>query len=364
MPKIAYQDVRTADNQASADRQAVVAIADRICQEYNRAGYALTLRGLYYQFVARDLFPASRRFLRVGLDQWRLAEPGDPAATPNATPNYKWLGDVLNDARLAGQIDWRHLTDQTRGAAVPAFWDDAPAIVATTADAYTVDRRATQPRRIEVWVEKDALQPIISRPCNRLDVTSFACKGYVSASAMWAASRRHLDYLRADQGITILHLGDHDPSGIDMTRDITDRLHLFLEHDAAAEGLPYPDDVAEDGRPYFEVQRIALTMEQIRQYDPPPNPAKLSDARASRYVREYGAESWELDALDPPVLDALVTDHIEALTDDDAYQAQFAVEERERAKIRRITTRWPALERHWSDVTDLLDQLAAEEDGD
>lgn len=77
----------------------------------------------------------------------------------------------------------------------------------------------------------------------------------------------------------ILHLGDHDPSGIDMTRDISDRLELFGA------------DV--------EVKRIALNWDQIDEFTPPPNPAKLSDSRAGAYIAEYGDESWELDALEP-----------------------------------------------------------------
>ena len=80
----------------------------------------------------------------------------------------------------------------------------------------------------------------------------------------------------------IIHLGDHDPSGIDMTRDIQERLQMF-------------------GADVY-VKRVALTMNQIGTYNPPPNPAKITDSRASKYIDEYGNESWELDALEPQVI--------------------------------------------------------------
>ena len=124
---------------------------------------------------------------------------------------------------------------------------------------------------------------------------------------------RFLETQQNGQMPAIIHLGDHDPSGIDMTRDIMDRINLFLER--------------EGGDP-IEVNRIALTWDQIQKYDPPPNPTKMSDSRAPAYVEIYGKESWELDALDPKTLDKLVTDTVlEYRDDEDAYEG---VREQER----------------------------------
>lgn len=74
------------------------------------------------------------------------------------------------------------------------------------------------------------------------------------------------------------------------------------------------------GREGVEVKRIALTMDQIDQYNPPPNPAKITDSRAESYIMEYGYESWELDALDPTTLDGLITEEVEAVLDHDAWE--------------------------------------------
>ncbi|WP_134169448.1 hypothetical protein [Breznakia blatticola] len=94
---------------------------------------------------------------------------------------------------------------------------------------------------------------------------------------------------------TIIHLGDHDPSGIDMTRDIQERLNLF-EADV-------------------NVKRVALTKRQITKYGPPPNPAKLTDSRVDKYIDKYGTSSWELDALEPQVIEDIIKQEVNKLVD-------------------------------------------------
>lgn len=162
----------------------------------------------------------------------------------------------------------------------------------------------------------------------------------------------------------IVHLGDHDPSGIDMTRDITDRLEMFTQQDwlndqMDATGSPvfgrdiikhmvdYLDagDLGIDqrehlGRDPITVNRIALNMAQVEEYQPPPNPAKLTDSRAEDYIANYGYDSWELDALDPATLDALIDDAIVTELDRDRYNAQVAAENDHRDVLLEASRRW------------------------
>jgi len=127
--------------------------------------------------------------------------------------------------------------------------------------------------------------------------------------------------------VVVLHLGDHDPSGIDMTRDIRDRLDLFLSGDGYN-----PDQV--------EVRRIALNMDQVEEYNPPPNPAKLTDSRVGGYMRKYGDESWELDALDPATLDALITEHVDGELLAGPWAARQELQERQRAQLQAVSSNW------------------------
>ena len=269
MPKICYQDKRF-----SAASQELIDQANDIIAEYARDGYDLTLRQLYYQFVSRDLIP-------------------------NTIRSYKRLGSIINDGRLAGLIDWNAIEDRTRNLSKLAHWDDPGQLVAACGRQFMVDKWASQPYRPEVWIEKEALSGVFQRVCEELDVPFFACRGYVSQSEMWRAARRLLRYSRNGQTPIIFHFGDHDPSGIDMTRDIRDRVALF-----GAE---------------IELNRMALNMDQVDQYGPPPNPAKTTDARFQGYVVEYGDESWELDALDPKSLARLVRSGVESIRDAKAW---------------------------------------------
>ena len=271
----------------------IIQKANEIIAEYAAEDYDLTLRQLYYQFVARDIIP-------------------------NRQSEYKKLGSVVNDARLSGLIDWNSIVDRTRKHEQNSHWDSPAEIIASAAQSYAVDTRADQESYIEVWVEKDALVGVIERACAPLDVGYLSCRGYVSQSAMWRAARRFRSEY-ADRRI-LLHLGDHDPSGIDMSRDIQDRLDMFGA------------DV--------EVVRIALNMEQVEEYQPPPNPAKTTDSRYDKYIDEYGDESWELDALDPRVITELIEKHIEIYTDEDARDALIEIQENDRKKLQEVSDKW------------------------
>lgn len=296
MPKIEYV--------AKSFRDRALEMVDRangIIGEYSAQGYRLTLRQLYYQFVARGLLANKQR-------------------------EYKRLGNVVNDARLAGLIDWLAIEDRTRHLASLAHWSDPSEIVDGAAAQYREDRWETQPYRPEVWIEKEALAGVFEGVCRRLDVPYLSCRGYTSQSEMWGAAMRLHGYVDQGQTPVIFHFGDHDPSGLDMTRDIVDRLHTF--------GL----DV--------HLRRLALNMDQVEEWNPPPNPAKTTDSRFAGYVAEYGHESWELDALEPATLTELATDAIMGLVDYEAwYQVRDSIREG-RELLTKVSERWNDVARY------------------
>lgn len=274
----------------------VIEIANRIVGEYAADGYDLTLRQLYYQFVTRDIIP-------------------------NEQSEYNKLGTAINNGRLAGLIDWNSIVDRTRQHEANSHWDSPADILESTAESYAIDTRADQDDYLEVWVEKDALVGVIERACEPLDIGYLSCRGYVSQSAMWRAAMRFKRQEQNGKDCTILlHLGDHDPSGIDMTRDIQDRLTMFGSE--------------------VEIKRIALSMEQVEKYQPPPNPAKTTDSRYVSYRNEYGDDSWELDALDPRVLTKLITNQAAKYTNKNKRKLLIQKQERERQEIQEIADSW------------------------
>lgn len=271
----------------------LIEIADDIIEEYAEQGFTLSLRQLYYQLVAR-------------------------AILPNKQSEYKRLGGIINDARLAGLIDWLAIVDRSRALRTNSHWDSPGEIIKGAARQYRIDKWSTQPVRIEVWIEKDALIGVIGETCTQLDVPYFSCRGYTSTSSVWNASQRLMAYVEVDQVPIILHLSDHDPSGIDMTRDIKERLELFMGVDT------------------FMIRRIALTMEQVRELNPPPNPAKVTDSRSPAYVRRYGRNSWELDALEPRYLVNLIERNIGAPRDNALWQEQVEIEDEGRRELEEL----------------------------
>ncbi len=294
VPKICYRSKKFSD-----DRLEKIEHANRIIEDYKEKGFELTLRQLFYQFVSKGLIPNTQR-------------------------DYKNLGDIISDARLAGLIDWLAIVDRTRELRGVTHWDSPESIVAAVAEQFRIDKWIGQPHRIEVWVEKDALVGVLEGVCRRLDVSYFSCRGYTSQSEMWVAGRRLMDYRDDGQDPIVLHLGDHDPSGIDMSRDIKDRLEEFSEGS-------------------IQLDRLALNMSQIEQYSPPPNPAKITDSRAEKYIQEHGEESWELDALSPEVIAELIETAVLARRDDDLWQEQVDAENVHRTQLRKVSEQWQSL---------------------
>lgn len=304
--------------------KATIANANAIIAEYAAQGFDLTLRQLYYQFVARDLLA-------------------------NKPENYDKLGEAINRARLAGLVDWDAITDRTRNLKELAHWASPQALLEEDAASFRINKWARQPRRVEVWIEKDALLGVIAGVCQQHDVPHFSCRGYTSQSEMWVAAQRVYTAAAAGQGTVILHLGDHDPSGVDMSRDIKDRLDKFFVVDwfnrvgragftTGAAVMAHAEAQCK-GAP-LEIKRIALTMAQITEYAPPPNPAKLSDSRATKYIELWGDESWELDALSPPTLAALIRDEIQEVWDPKIWKEDRKYEEHERKRLKQIAARY------------------------
>ncbi len=217
-------------------------------------------------------------------------------------------------------MDWDSIEDRTRNVRANTHFDGVSDILKTASKTYLLDLWEDQPYAIEVWIEKEALTGVIDSVCRELDVPYFACRGYVSQSEQWRAGQRALArWLDTEQKTIILHLGDHDPSGVDMTRDNQDRIDLFSDYESIV-----------------TVRRIALNWEQLQEYNPPPNPTKLTDTRAGDYIKRYGMNSWELDALEPRLIDRLIRGVVDEYIDHEIMSAVKASQESERRQLQTL----------------------------
>ena len=259
------------------DRLEMIEACNGIIAQYQAQKLTLTLRQLYYQLVTKNIIRNEER-------------------------SYKTLGNLVSDGRLAGLIDWDAIEDRVRVPRIPQEFKDLPELVRAAHDSYRLPRWKGQENYVELWVEKDAISGVLAPLANQYHITLMVNRGYSSQSAMYEAANRFQAHEFSPEDIKsrnpaakhiqgrLLYLGDHDPSGEDMVRDISERLEMFGAN--------------------VIVEKIALTMDQVQEYNPPPNPAKLTDSRSAGYIEKYGDSSWEVDALPPEVLHTIVKESI------------------------------------------------------
>lgn len=265
--------------------------ANKIIEQYTAGGYRLTARQLYYQFVSKN---------------WIV----------NSEKSYKNLTNLISEARLAGLIDWDAIEDRGRVPQRAGEYRDLRQLVDAALASYRLPRLQGQECYVELWVEKQALAGVLWPIAHEHHITLMVNKGYSSQSAMYDSANRfryRMENYGCERGV-LLYLGDHDPSGEDMVRDIRDRFEMFGVHDV-------------------DVEKVALTMAQIKQYRPPPNPAKITDPRAAAYIEKYGEHSWEVDALPPDVLNELIEGHISALLDTEKVEEIKEQEEKDKKEL-------------------------------
>jgi len=265
----------------------IIAQANAFIEKYEEQGLTLTLRQLYYQFVAKNFIE-------------------------NSQASYNRLSGIISDGRLAGLISWDGIEDRVRNLQGRNFWDEPASAFKDARAKYLTDRWDNQDWRPEVWVEKDALIGVIGSACHDLCIDYFATRGYNSQSEQWRAGQRFASYIQKGQRPIVFHFGDHDPAGVDMTRDNEERLSLFAGT-------------------RIMVVRLALNMSQIEAYNPPPNYAKPSDSKTRGYIERFGSdECWELDALEPSVIRDLITDAVVRLRDPKKWDEALAREAEEK----------------------------------
>jgi len=256
----------------------------QILGEYHSQGLLpITIRQLYYEMVARII---------IG----------------NNTNEYTRMKKLMTVARETGEIPYEYIIDTTRRVSIPAYYHNVEDCLKDTVSSYRLNRWADQDYYIEVWVEKDAMASTISDIPWKYSIPFMSNKGYSSTTAMHDAEER---FDTNEYKCKILYLGDHDPSGLNMDKDISNRVGV-------------------------EVERIALTVEQVEKYSLPPNPAKKSDPRSKNYVSEYGNKSWELEALPIKLVRELLEEKIMHYIDMNKYNKVRELEEVDKEKIREL----------------------------
>lgn len=266
-----------------------IKLANEIIALYD--GIKLTLRQLYYQFVIRNVIE-------------------------NKESAYKNLGSLISNARDAGEIDWEAIEDRIRKPRLLTEFDDIPDLIAAAKSSYRLPRWEGQDWYIELWTEKDALSNILAPMADKYHIVQMVNRGFGSSTSMHDTALRFL--AEEDKKYkALLYLGDFDPSGEEMVRDINKRMSFY-------------------GVKNCHVEKIALTLEQVKQYKLLPNPVKKSDSRAKAFIAKYGESSWEVDALPPDVLHRMIEQIILKVLDLDKYNKVIEQEDSDKELLDRF----------------------------
>ncbi len=299
--KVNYKDAHGNEQTWKASQADLLENVQKIIEEFQRQQIRLTNRQTYYQLVAGNIIP-------------------------NADKVYKRICVFLTDARYGGYIDWDAIEDRGRVAHRHAEWKNVKEFMGDVVDAFRLPRWSDQECYVELFTEKQAVESVLSPLANKYHIHFGYNKGYSSAAMMYELSKRIVEQIYEGKKVKLLYAGDHDASGLDMVRDIQERIVEFLMKGDDAFELDLVEEL-------FEIVPLALNMEQIEQYNPPPNPAKITDPRASWYIQKYGNSSWELDALRPEVLRDIVERGIQENMDIDKYNAWIAREKPLKQKL-------------------------------
>lgn len=318
-----FKEIRTAGtlrinldgNTWSAPKISLLSSIQSITDEYYENGYTLSLRQLYYQLVAKDLIPNHQKV-------------------------YKKISDLRNQMAYSGLLDWDAFEDRGRLPKVAYSEKSVSSALERTKRFYKLNRQLNQPVHIEIWTEKDAISQILRSVTDTFTVPLIVNKGYTSVTALYEAYKRFIHAMAEGKKIKILYFGDHDPSGLDMIRDIRDRLTFMFSSGEKLEAYCWDDFVdspLDNFRDYildrFDVEPIGLNMAQIERLNLPHNPAKIKDPRAAWYIKQFGAKSWEVDAIPPDEIKIIANSSIVESINMTIYSETLAKEKQDKIKL-------------------------------
>ena len=256
--------------------------------------FALTLRQIYYQLVAKQIIPNQQKY-------------------------YMKLSRLCVIGRDEGILPEDAFADRLRQVDKPSSYLDLADFMATVKAAYRKDKWQNQSSYLEIWTEKDALRSVLTEITYPYDVNLMVVRGQVSRTAIYESYERYSKKIEEGNDCYLYYAGDFDPSGLSIYNSLEERIRNY--------GIA--------GK-YITFERIALTPEQIEDYDLPCDPGKQTDPNYKRFVSEYGDNVVELDSLPPEVLRETVKDCIEQHIDYDFFVQAQETEFKERARLQEF----------------------------
>jgi hypothetical protein len=221
------------------------------------------------------------------------------------------VGRLLTKMRREGVLPYEWIADNTRWMRKPQTHSSLHAALEESVEFYRRALWNDQNAYVEVWLEKDALAGVLLEETAAYDVPLMVTRGYSSLTFLHSAAEAIAEQ---NKPAYLYYFGDHDPSGVDIPRNVEQRLR----------------ELAPDAEIVFE--RVAVNPDQIREWNLPTRPTKKSDSRS----RNFTGGSVEVDAIPPAQLRQLAKDRIESHIDQRILQRTMRIEKAERETLARI----------------------------
>ena len=247
----------------------------------------------------------------------------------NSQTEYKRLGQVMTRLRESKDVPRTWLVDHTRSTLKPSSWSGLAEFAETIREVYRKDFWARQSHHMEIICEKDAIAATIQPPAEDNDVRIRPCRGYASISFAGEIA----DFWRKiKKPIFAYYLGDFDPSGFDIERDLCEKLARYSGRECCHHG----DDAANDT---FVWQRLGVIETDFDDHDLIRLPLKRdkqgkpSDKRAAGFIERYGEYCAEVDAIPPTELRRRVEEAINSHIDVEEWNRLITVEQAEQETV-------------------------------
>jgi hypothetical protein len=228
--------------------------------------------------------------------------------------SYDRVQRLLVRLRECGAVPFSWVVDNVRSTIKPSSWSGLADFADTVKDAYRLDFWARLPEYIEIIVEKDTVAGKLAVVTREYDVPLHPIRGYNSTTFCWQIARGWDDITKP---IIIYYIGDHDPSGRDLERDVRVRLERYAK------------------RP-FKWVRLAVNPEHFAQFDIIPLKPKKTDSRYRKFVAKYGTACAEVEAIPATDLREMVRTAIESHIPAGAWKRLLRVEQKEREQWEEV----------------------------
>ena len=272
----------------------------------------ITLRGLFYRVVSTGYFPDTDK------------------------KYYAKLGNLMSTLRRERWIPYEWIVDNIRSTIKPSSWSGLDDFVDTVSRSYRKDFWSSLPDYIHIFIEKDAMSGIVAPVTQEYDLSMSPIRGYVSDSYVHSLGTQ---WRQIEKPIHVFYMGDFDPSGFDLERDLADKL---VEHSGRlinSDNLPFNEGGLivnsqhadpNANLPWCTWERLALNEDDFDNHDLFEIKPKQKDSRSKRFIERFGERCAEVDALEPREIRRRVREAIEQYIPTDEWERLKKVESVER----------------------------------